>query len=117
MGHLLAAERAEWIISAVSQATGGLTPDEYAVVYGAAAAQYSTWPGQGSHPNTLAWLAHAVVALRSGPCRWCGQDLTRHAIDIVDGLPSSAAGTTRDTFGRISGWPGRRPPRRLERSS
>ena len=75
---------AESVAQRVAHQMGGLTPDEFAVAYGAAAALETYSPEQLSQPRIVSGLVQAVARLRSGPCGWCGGDMTGHAIDIGD---------------------------------
>jgi len=76
-------ESAEGVVWRVAQALGGLTGEEHAVVYGAAAALQATSSDDAPPPSSIQEMAGVLTALRTAPCRWCHTGLSGHSVDLM----------------------------------
>ncbi len=73
----------EAVVAGVASKVGGLTNEEYALVYGAAVARRATDPDGGVAVATLHSAGQVLMLLRRQRCAWCGQALGEHAIDLA----------------------------------
>jgi hypothetical protein len=73
----------EAVVGAVARSAGGVTPDEHAIIYGAAIARRATDPDGTVAESTLQWAGHVLIALRLRRCPWCGEPLPEHSLDLA----------------------------------
>ncbi len=75
---------ADAVVRQVAQSIGGLSLEEQLAVYGGASSYYAIAPVGAPPALAVPLLRDVLVALRRGPCRWCGRGLTGHGMDVTE---------------------------------